>query len=158
MLCRDGTRKSINEYEYCNWGIVPSRAIVTSSATKVQTRRLYQRFLEEAVKVLGKNNTNTIDFYNNHFENQSNFNNRFGEKNFNRSEYVNANEYTTENFGNHNGYEKSYNENNAWDKTEPTNIQPIETFNLFESAPTFGMHHNLMFSVNIIFFKCYYFF
>ncbi|XP_003695327.1 melanotransferrin [Apis florea] len=148
LLCRDGTRKAIDEYEYCNWGIVPSRAIVTSSATKVQTRRLYQKFLEEAVKVLGKNNTNTIDFYNNHFENRSNFNNRFGEKNFNRSEYVNTNEYTTENFENRNGYEKSYDENNlyAWERTEPTNIQPIETFNLFESAPTFGMHHNLMFS------------
>ncbi|XP_060828593.1 transferrin 2 [Bombus pascuorum] len=144
LLCRDGTRKPINEYKYCNWGIVPSRAVVTSSATKIETRRLYQRFLDTAVQVLRRHNAkNSTEFYDNRFENRPDFNNRF-----NNTEYVNPNEYSTDNFENRNGNERSYNGNdlNTWDNTESTNIQPIETFNLFESAPKYGMHHNLIFS------------
>ncbi|CAK9800379.1 MELTF [Anthophora quadrimaculata] len=149
LLCRDGTRKSIDEYTHCNWGNVPSRAIVTSSATKVETRRLYQRFLERAVQVLNKHSSqNSTEFYDNRFENRPGFNYRFSENNFNKSEYLNPNEYNAENHEGRSGYEKSYNVNglNPWDENHPTNIQPIETFNLFESAPRYGMHHNLIFS------------
>ncbi|KOC70364.1 Serotransferrin [Habropoda laboriosa] len=149
LLCRDGTRKSIDEYTHCNWGNVPSRAIVTSSATKVETRRLYQRFLEKAVRVLNKHNSqNSTELYDNRFENRPGFNYRFGENSFNKSEYFNSNEYNAENFDSRNGYEKRYNGNglNSWDESHSTNIQPIETFNLFESAPRYGMHHNLIFS------------
>ncbi|CAK9823344.1 MELTF [Anthophora retusa] len=149
LLCRDGTRKSIDEYTHCNWGNVPSRAIVTSSATRVETRRLYQRFLERAVQVLNKHSSqNSTEFYDNRFENRPGFNYRFGENNFNKSEYLNPNEYSAENHEGRSGYEKSYNVNglNPWDENHPTNIQPIETFNLFESAPRYGMHHNLIFS------------
>lgn len=155
MLCRDGTRKSIDDYKHCNWGTVPSRVIVTSSATKIENRRLYQRFLEKAVRVLNKHNAkNSTDFYDDRFENRPGYSNRFGENNFNRTGYTNPNEYNTENFENRNAYERSYNGNelNPWDKTESTNIQPIETFNLFESAPRYGMHHNLIFSVNMFMF------
>ncbi|CAK9812062.1 MELTF [Anthophora plagiata] len=149
LLCRDGTRKSIDEYTHCNWGNVPSRAIVTSSATKVETRRLYQRFLEKAVQVLNKHSSqNSTEFYDNRFENRPGFNYRSNENNFNKSEYLNPNEYSAENYEGRTGYEKSYNVNglNPWDENHPTNIQPIETFNLFESAPRYGMHHNLIFS------------
>ncbi|XP_076249399.1 transferrin 2 [Calliopsis andreniformis] len=149
LLCRDGTRRSVDEYKHCNWGTVPSRAIVTSSAVKLETRRLYQRFLEKAVRILNKHNTrNSTEFYDNRLDNRPGFNNRFGENSFNRSEYTNPNEYNTESFENRNGYERNYNGNelNPWDKPESTNIQPIETFNLFESAPKYGMHHNLIFS------------
>ncbi|XP_053985939.1 melanotransferrin [Hylaeus volcanicus] len=149
LLCRDGSRKSVDEYKHCNWGTVPSRVVVTSSATKIETRRLYQRFLEKAVRVLNKHNAkNSTEPYDDRFENRPGFNNRFGENNFNRSGYMNPNEYNTENFENRNAYDRSYNGNelNPWDKTDSTNIQPIETFNLFESAPRYGMHHNLIFS------------
>lgn len=149
LLCRDGTRKSVDEYKHCNWGTVPSRAIVTSSATKVETRRLYQRFLEKTVRILNKRNMkNSTELYDSRFENRSSFNNRFGENSFNRSGYGNPNEYNAEHFENRNGYDRSYNDNelNPWDKPESTNIQPIETFNLFDSAPKYGMHHNLIFS------------
>ncbi|XP_076644544.1 transferrin 2 [Halictus rubicundus] len=136
LLCTDGTRRSIDEYKLCNWGVVPSRAIVVSSATKVETRRLYQRFLEKSVRILHKGNyTNSSDFYDSNFENRPGYNNRSG--------YANPNEYNTDNFENHNDYDRGY---NGWDKPESTNIQPIETFNIFESAPRYGMHHNLMFS------------
>ncbi|XP_033335223.2 transferrin 2 [Megalopta genalis] len=146
LLCTDGSRKSIDEFKHCNWGTVPSRAIVISSATKIETRRLYQRFLERAVRILNKDIVqNSTDFYDNRFENRPGYNNRFDENNYNRSSYGNPNEYNTDNFENRNGYDRSYN-GNGWDKTESTNIQPIETFNLFESAPKYGLHHNLMFS------------
>ncbi|XP_076761863.1 transferrin 2 [Xylocopa sonorina] len=148
LFCRDGTRKPIDEYKYCNWGSVPSRAIVTSSATKIETRRLYQRFLGKAAQVLGKQNgKDSTDSYDNRFENRSSFNNRFGESSFNRSEYGKVNEYTAE-IENRSGYEKSsnWNELSVWNKGESTDIQPIETFNLFESTPRYGMHRNLIFS------------
>ncbi|KAK9296260.1 hypothetical protein QLX08_009683 [Tetragonisca angustula] len=144
LLCRDGTRKPIDEYKFCNWGSVPSRAVVTSSATKFETRRLYQRFLEKAVRILGKHNArNSTEFYDNRFENRPGFNSN---NRFNRTEYVNPNEYSTDNFEHRNGNERSHDGNELWDNTESTNIQPIETFNLFESAPKYGMHHNLIFS------------
>ncbi|XP_034181211.1 transferrin 2 [Osmia lignaria lignaria] len=149
LLCRDGTRKSIDDYKLCNWGTVPSRAIVTSSATKLEIRRSYQRFLERAVRVLNKHNAkNSTDFYNNRFENRPGFNNRFDENNFTRNAYANPNEYNSEDFENRNGYERNFNGNelNPLDKDESTNIQPIEIFDLFESAPRYGIHHNLMFS------------
>ena len=149
LLCRDGTRKPTDEYRHCNWGTIPSRAVVTSSATKLETRRLYQRFLDKAVRVLNKHSArNSTELYDNRFENRPGFNNRFGDNNFSRSGYTNPNEYNTDNSENRNGYERNYNGNelNPWDKPESTNIQPIETFNLFESAPRYGIHHNLIFS------------
>ncbi|XP_031831922.2 transferrin 2 [Nomia melanderi] len=149
LLCVDGTRKNIDEYKICNWGVVPSRAVVVSSATRIETRRLYQRFLEKAAVILKKDNAkNSTDFYDNRFENRPGFNNRFGDNYFNTSGYNNPNEYNTENFEGRNGYDRSYNGNGltGWDKAESTNIQPIETFNLFESAPRYGIQHNLLFS------------
>lgn len=151
LLCRDGTRKSIDDYKLCNWGTVPSRAIVTSSATKLEIRRSYQRFLERAVRVLNKHNArNSTDYYNNRFENRPGFNKRYDENNFTRNGYLNPNEYNAEDFENRNGYERNFNGNelNPLDKDESTNIQPIEIFDLFESAPRYGIHHNLMFSVS----------
>jgi hypothetical protein len=32
LLCPDGTKAQLHEYERCNWGTAPSDAIVTSSA------------------------------------------------------------------------------------------------------------------------------
>ncbi|XP_070154715.1 transferrin 2 [Polyergus mexicanus] len=167
LLCRDGTRRSVDEYRICNWGTVPSRAIVTSSATNFEIRRMYQRFLEKAVRILHKNKNDTTDlnrFDNNqrNYENRSGYNNRFGENDFNRDGVNTPNEYSTD--WDRNGYDRSFggggNGFNSWEKpaindtfdyyhrdhTEPTNIQSIEVFDLYESAPRYGMKHNLIFS------------
>ncbi|XP_043490312.1 melanotransferrin [Polistes fuscatus] len=166
LLCKDGTRKSINEYKICNWGTVPSRAVVTSSVTKSEIRRLYQKFLEKAVKILNKNKRNdSTDIYNNRFDNrQGDFENRLGYEDRYRANdfgYDNRNEYNTDNFNDYNrSYDDNYANSNTWnrehnntnnnypvnDYSETTNIQPIETFDLFESAPKYGIHHNLIFS------------
>ncbi|XP_050449734.1 melanotransferrin [Cataglyphis hispanica] len=168
LLCRDGTRRSVDDYRICNWGTVPSRAIVTSSATNFEIRRMYQRFLEKAVRILHKNKNNTTDsnrFDDNqrNYENRSGYNNRFDENDFNRDGINNPNEYSTDN-RDRNGYDRSFggggNGFNSWEKpaindtfnyynrnhTESTNVQPIEVFDLYESAPRYGMQHNLIFS------------
>lgn len=45
LLCVDGSRRSITDYQQCNWGSVPSHAIVTTSAKSSKQRQRYQRFL-----------------------------------------------------------------------------------------------------------------
>lgn len=167
LLCKDGTRRSVDEYSTCNWGTVPSRAIVTSSAINFKIRRMYQRFLEKAARLFRKNRNDTTDsnrFDDNQksYENRPSYNNRFGEDDFNRNGVNNLNEYSTDNWG-RNGYDRSFNGGNglnSWEKpaindtidyynrdhTEPTNVQPIEVFDLYESAPRYGMQHNLIFS------------
>lgn len=178
LLCRDGTRRSVDDYRICNWGTVPSRAIVTSSATNFEIRRMYQRFLEKAVRIFHKNKSNTTDsnrFDDNqrNYENRSGYNNRFDENDFNRDGINNPNEYSTDNWD-RNGYDRSFggggggNGFNSWEKpaindtfnyynrnhTESTNVQPIEVFDLYESAPRYGMQHNLIFSVRHTYFFC----
>lgn len=230
LLCRDGIRRPVDDYRSCNWGTVPSRAIVTSSATNFEIRRMYQRFLEKAVRILHKNKNDTTGFnrfdntqdsnrfdnnqdsnrfdnnqgfnrfdnnqdfnrfdnnqgsnrFDNNqgnFENRPSYNNRFGESDYNRSGFRNPNEYSTDNWD-RNGYDRSFGGGggggrggfNSWDRptindtfdyynrerdrTEPTNVQPIEVFDLYESAPRYGMQHNLMFSVslNILVFRLF---
>lgn len=210
LLCKDGTRRSVDDYRICNWGTVPSRAIVTSSATNFEVRRKYQRFLEKAVRILHKNKNDTTgfnrfdknqggfdnnqrdfdnnqrgfdnnqrDFDNNQrdFENRPGYNNRFGESDFNRGGFRNPNEYSTDNWD-RNEYNRSFGGGggrggaegglNSWERPaindtfdyynrerdHTTNVQPIEVFDLYESAPRYGIQHNLIFSVSLDILGC----
>lgn len=49
LLCKDGQRRPISEYRQCNWGLVPSHALVTSSARSQEERKHYQQFIARAV-------------------------------------------------------------------------------------------------------------
>ncbi|XP_012281642.1 melanotransferrin isoform X2 [Orussus abietinus] len=169
LLCRDGSRKSVDDYRNCNWGNVPSVAVVTSSATIVETRRLYQKFLDKAVRLFGKNildnSTRSGDRFNSgvaDYENRPGYENQFG-----TNEYSNSNAHYNE-YDNRNGYDRNHgnnNEQNGWDNSglnetyryfnrdgfstessDSSSIHTIENFHLFESAPKFGIHHNLLFS------------
>lgn len=51
LLCRDGMRRPLSEYRQCNWGLVPSHALVTSSARTSQERKKYQQFLTRSVQL-----------------------------------------------------------------------------------------------------------
>lgn len=148
LLCKDGTRRPVDEYRNCNWGTVPSRAVVTSSALDYETRRQFQKFLETAVRIFHKNINNTSIYSNNRFDNQRDYENRsgykFGDNSVNTGKN-DLNEYSTD------GWDRN---NREYTSSEPTNIQPIEVFNLFESAPRYGMQHNLMFSVRFAFLTC----
>ncbi|XP_012269502.2 melanotransferrin [Athalia rosae] len=166
LLCRDGARRPVDDYRSCNWGNVPSRAIVTSSATNAETRRLYQRFLGKASREFlvidpNSNSTNTNDnrFGNQDafgnrptFDNRQDYENRFDNRNYNGS--INGNR----NY-NRDGSDRSFENGNnnglySWDRPgitytdsgNPSEVLPIESFNLFESAPRYGNRHNLLFS------------
>lgn len=51
LLCKDGLRRPLSEYRQCNWGLVPSHALVTSSARSTKERKHYQQFLTRAVQL-----------------------------------------------------------------------------------------------------------
>lgn len=51
LLCKDGSRRPISEYRQCNWGLVPSHALVTSSARSQEERKHYQQFIAKAVNL-----------------------------------------------------------------------------------------------------------
>ncbi|PNF26743.1 Melanotransferrin [Cryptotermes secundus] len=97
LLCQDGSRRPVDEYQSCYWDVVPTHAVVTTSAKSPELRRNYQRFLKKAVDMYA---TPTV------------------------------NQTRTQNFPN-----------------DSFNIQPLvpyESYNLFESAPRYGLHHNLL--------------
>lgn len=50
LLCKDGSRRPLDDFRACNWGSVPTNAIVTSSATTVEDRVKLQKFLEKAAE------------------------------------------------------------------------------------------------------------
>jgi len=45
LLCQDGSRRPVDEYQSCYWDVVPTHAIVTTSAKSAELRKNYQRFL-----------------------------------------------------------------------------------------------------------------
>ena len=49
LLCPIGGRRPIDDYKDCNWGYVPSHAVVISSATLPEERVKIQNFLYESV-------------------------------------------------------------------------------------------------------------
>lgn len=51
LLCKDGVRRPLSEYRQCSWGLVPSHALVTSSARTTAERKHYQQFLTRAVQL-----------------------------------------------------------------------------------------------------------
>lgn len=53
LLCTDGTRKPPEDYRSCNWGYVPTHALVTTSAKPAKQRRVYQRFMLKAIQLYG---------------------------------------------------------------------------------------------------------
>ncbi|KAI8423112.1 hypothetical protein MSG28_014195 [Choristoneura fumiferana] len=68
LLCRDGSRRAVTEWEECNWGRVPADAVVTSSAASQQQRRRYQTMIQKLVQLYGepnslnKNSNRTLDY------------------------------------------------------------------------------------------------
>ncbi|XP_058796185.1 transferrin 2 [Phymastichus coffea] len=123
LLCLDGSRRSVDEYDICHWGKVPTNAIVVSSATDQNKRKLYQKFLEDAVKFFGKYNSSTstpqTDYYNSRVGNDKFYNSTPGYGR-NGERYLSS--------------------------TSDPSIQPLDIFNIFESSSRYGIHHNLLFS------------
>ncbi|XP_050694554.1 melanotransferrin-like [Eriocheir sinensis] len=59
LICDDGGHAPISDFRRCNWGVVPSNAIVTTSAKSKEQRRLLQEFLKDIVTLFGNKTDNT---------------------------------------------------------------------------------------------------
>lgn len=95
-MCKDGSRRQITDYQACNWGIVPSSAVVTSSAKPYEDRRKYQKFLEKAAEIYAFNSTPAYDDYDK-----------------SRGEYDQYNRYKRQSYGDYR------NTNNNYNKSDP---------------------------------------
>uniref|UniRef100_A0A7G3B3U2 Putative transferrin 2 n=1 Tax=Lutzomyia longipalpis TaxID=7200 RepID=A0A7G3B3U2_LUTLO len=51
LLCPDGQKRPLGDYRQCNWGLVPSNAIVVSSAKTTDERKRIERFLLKSVEL-----------------------------------------------------------------------------------------------------------
>jgi len=49
LLCLDGSRRSVTEYEECSWGTAPGHFVIVSSAMEVKERQAVQKFLSKIV-------------------------------------------------------------------------------------------------------------
>lgn len=159
LLCRDGSRRNIDEYKDCNWGNVPSRAIVVSSATDSDLRRIYQKFLQKTVDILGKNTNFGINSTNDFERNRQNdYYNQQDQLNHDSRKSYDPNLPASTNGDIYNSWSSSSrrdNITNYYDHDVPItdynpenspSVLPLEIFNLFESAPRYGLQHNLLFS------------
>uniref|UniRef100_A0AAR5PBB6 Transferrin-like domain-containing protein n=1 Tax=Dendroctonus ponderosae TaxID=77166 RepID=A0AAR5PBB6_DENPD len=158
LLCKDGSRRPLSDFENCNWGLVPSDAIVVSSAVSFETREKFQAFLQEFAKRYGKNGPRHLDSPDQREPELDNFGNRllptqdrynarpnqpeydpYNSRNvqrFRRQNYVqDGPDYETRNTLN--GPERNY--------SGGTDGTYYEHFDLFESTPRYGEHGNLLF-------------
>ncbi|RZC33632.1 melanotransferrin, partial [Asbolus verrucosus] len=131
LLCKDGSRRSVDDYLSCNWGKVPTDAIVTTSASSFEKRRKYQLFLEKAAKLY---NNQTQGFN----PNQNNYNNRepeydqFGNR---------VNRYKRQNFGNFGGNDQNqYGQNN--DNRYDPNRQDDNRYPYRQDSDQYGRNDN----------------
>jgi len=149
LLCKNGQRMPVTDYLQCNWGIVPSNAIVTSSARIIEDRKRYQRFLTKAVSLYShktssnssynNNNNNNNDRYSSRERlNNNNNNNRFDDR-FNRNN--NDRGFSDRGRGFSNALETSTS------GPEGNDTQFYESFEIFDSK-RYGRRLNLMFQVS----------
>lgn len=143
LLCKNGQRMPVSDYLLCNWGMVPSNAIVTSSARTPEQRRQFQKFLETAMKI---------------YSHKKSGNSTFTDRNFNDR---NSNERTNSAFNNRFNNDRTTNSNERWNdrnrnpfgissttETPYNESQLFENFEMFESG-RYGSRLNLMFQVII---------
>lgn len=75
LLCKDGRRVPITEYQQCNWGLVPTDALVTSSARSFKERKQFQRFLMKISDMYSDpRSQQNLTFFQNQNQNQNDFN------------------------------------------------------------------------------------
>ncbi|CAO1306875.1 unnamed protein product [Diamesa tonsa] len=138
LLCKNGQRMPVSDHLQCNWGMVPSNAIVTSSARNSKDRKRYQNFLMSALKLYShksiSNSSSSNDRFNN---NNSNNNNRYDEG-YNR----NQNDRTTNDRTNRQRYDDPFGSSSTVSPFNDTHM--FESFEMFQST-RYGKKLNLMF-------------
>lgn len=155
LFCKDGTRRPLSEYRSCNWGIVPSHALVTSSARTAEERKRYQQFMEKLVHMYSHQpvvNASTVTNQN-RYEGFNQFDRSGDDKYYDRSSLNTINQSPTDRFNqrfdnnaNRGGFGRLDTgfapERN--DTRFDNDTQLYEKFDLFESK-RYGGRLNLMF-------------
>lgn len=143
LFCLDGSRKPIDDYRNCNWGVIPSVAVVTSSATNSEKRRLFQRFLENSAKLFGKPSDQNDNYTN------SSQNNRYNKDFYENGPETNS-PYSRNSEPNNSNDMTSWNTEGFFDRnrTLGPQVESVEKFHLFESGSRYGNQRNLLFSVS----------
>lgn len=144
LLCKNGQRMPVSDHLQCNWGMVPSNAIVTSSARTSIDRKRYQKFLMSAIKFYSHKTTSNSSFSNDRLNNNNN-NNRFDEG-FNRNQNDrNLNDRNSNDRNNRQRYDDPFGSTTT---TRPFNDSTMfESFEMFDSS-RYGKKLNLMFQVS----------
>lgn len=159
LLCTDGSRKPLSEYRQCNWGLIPSHALVTSSARSTQERKHYQQFLQRAVHLYSSKPVHNVTKDNRQYDGFNRFDKQSDDKYYNIKDLHEQNQYYDQNNNNNNnqysggnrydsGRGYSANLDSSFTTTENPrfleNGTRIEKFELFESE-RYGGRLNLMF-------------
>ncbi|XP_022918604.1 transferrin 2 isoform X2 [Onthophagus taurus] len=103
LLCKDGTRAPIGQATRCNWGRIPTNAIVVSSAATMKERLLYQQFLNKVAELYADDHQGNVNRPPNDLE-YDQFGNRVRNKRQNYNSYNNENPYSNDN--KQNNYDK----------------------------------------------------
>ncbi|KAI4460441.1 transferrin [Holotrichia oblita] len=172
LLCKDGSRKSIEQFQTCNWGEVPTNAIVVSSATLLEDRVLYQKFLEKVADLYTNTSRPQQNNYNSAYDDVRPEYDQFGNR-VARQVYPNYNQYNRGNpyenpfsenpnllnpkqygvnidpygpvVNEYDGRPEDLPENKFEDDDFKYNDTKYEYFTFYESIPRFGNQTNLLF-------------
>lgn len=153
LLCIDGQRRPLSEYRQCNWGLVPSHALVTSSARTAEERKRYQQFLIKAVNLYSSkpivNATNTLG--DKRYDGFNTFDRNSDDKYYDRSQFkdfANPQDRDRNDRFSNNRYNGLANIDSSFgperNLTDGNDTQLYERFDMFESK-RYGGRLNLMF-------------
>lgn len=159
LFCKDGQRRPLSEYRSCNWGLVPSHAIVTSSARTSDERKHYQQFLSKAVHLYSSKQITNYTSNDRRYEGFNRFDTKSDDKYYDQKYLQDQNLNTFNNNPNSNPYYNSqYDNNKPFDNLDSSftternklngkdenGTQLYEKFDIFESERYDG-RLNLMF-------------
>lgn len=143
LLCKNGQRMPVSDHLQCNWGMVPSNAIVTSSARNSKDRKRYQNFLMSAMKFYSHKSTSNSSSSNDRFNNNNNNNNNRYDEGYNR----NQNDRNTNDRTNRQRYDDPFGSSSTMSPFNDSQL--FESFEMFDSA-RYGKKLNLMFQVSCL--------
>lgn len=158
LLCKDGLRRPLSEYRQCSWGLVPSNALVTSSARTSAERKHYQQFFMRAVQLYTSKPIANISTNDRHYDGYNRFDTQSDDKYYDPKYLQEQNYYNQQNQGNqyynqhdrdsvrgfsNSGLDSGFNADRARNEN-PNSTQTYEKFDLFESE-RYGARLNLMF-------------
>lgn len=154
LLCKDGSRKPLSEYRSCNWGLVPSHAVVTSSARSQEERKHYQRFMARAAQLYGSGPMTNFTKDDRRYEGHNRFDTKSDDKYYDQRTQLNQNydpysngafQYdSNRGFGSQSGRLDSSFQTEKSPVNGENGTQLYEKFSLFESE-RYGGRLNLMF-------------